>query len=146
MPLKLEEIDPAADFEELIACEWASFEKPPQTFFRLFFPVLGTEPDAHAEALKEGTVRQLQWFQSERDSCWQKVTDTSSGKIVAGALWKIHRTNPYEHPDGHSQAYWYPEGGQRDFVNQALDLFAAPRAKMAQRPHLCMYVLGISQS
>ena len=136
MSFKLEETNPAADFDELIACEWESYEKPPQTFFLAFFPILGTGSDARAESLKDGTHRQLQWLQADPDSYWQKVTDTETGKIVAGALWKIHKTYPFEHPD-QSEAYWYPEGGQRDFATKVLELIAAPRAKMAQRPHLC---------
>lgn len=137
MPFKLEEVDLAADFDELVACEWESFENPPQTFFRLYFPILGTGPDAHAEAIKDGTRHQLEWFQSDPTSYWQKVTDSESGKIIAGALWKICKTNPFEHPDKHADATWYPEGTRREFATKALAQIDAPRTKMARRPHLC---------
>ena len=137
MPFKLEDVNYETDFAELIACEWDSYENPLQPFFRLFCPVLGTGPDARSESVKEATARQLDWHKTEPGSYWQKVVDVDSGKIVAGALWKINETNPFEHPDEHAEAYWYPEGGQRDYATKALAIFEAPRARMAQRPQVC---------
>jgi len=136
MPLKLEEVDVDADFKELIACEWESYENPLQSFFRLFCPIRGDGPHAREESLAECTERQLEWHRSDPTSYWQKVVDTTTGKIIAGALWKICPTNPFEHPE-QEDATWFPEGGQRDFVNQALERFGAPRATMGQRPQVC---------
>lgn len=137
MPFKLEEVDVDVDFKELITSEWEAYENPDQTFFRLFCPIFGKGPTARAKALEEGIKRQLDWHRAEPPSCWQKVTDTDSGKIIAGALWKVHKTNPYEVPEDH-EPYWYPEGSQRDFVTKALEQFDAPREHCAQRPQLCM--------
>ena len=146
MPFTLEEVDIATDFAELIACEWVSYENPLQTFFRLFCPIHGSGPDAHTESLKEATARQLEWHRADPTSYWQKVTNSTTGKIVAGALWKICKTDPYEKPDEHTEAYWFPKGGARDFVNQALEQFEAPRARMARRPQVCMYPVSPSSS
>jgi hypothetical protein len=138
MLFKLDEVNVDVDFKELIACEWESYENPFQTFFRLFCPIRGTGPQAREESLRECTERQLEWHRSDPTSYWQKVTDVATGKIIAGALWKIYPTNPFEHLDlDHGEAYWFPEGGQRDFVNRALELFDAPRANMGQRPQVC---------
>ncbi|PQE25900.1 hypothetical protein CJF30_00000642 [Rutstroemia sp. NJR-2017a BBW] len=134
MSFKLEEVDPVKDFTELIECEWISYENPNQTFFRLFCPIIGDGPNAREESLKESTARQLEWHQSDPTSYWQKIVDPKSGKIAAAALWKICPTNPFAHEEDHSEAYWFPEGGQRDFVTQALQRFDAPRARMGQRP------------
>ena len=139
MPYTLSEVDPETDFQELIACEWDSYENPHQNFFRLFCPILGDGSNARKESIEECTQRQLEWLKSDPTSYWQKVTD-SGGKIVGGALWKICPTNPFEHED-HEEAYWYPEGGARDFVNKALEIFEAPRARMGQRPQVCKYSL-----
>jgi hypothetical protein len=136
MPFKLEDVNNDYDFDELIACEWESYENPLQPFFRLFCPILGTGPNARAEAIEDSTKRQLVLHKSEPSSHWQKVTDTDTGKIIAGALWKIYMTNPFEHEEDF-EPFWYPEGSQRDFVKKALEQFDAPRAKLAQRPHLC---------
>lgn len=71
-------------------------------------------------------------------SYWQKVVDTKTGKIVAGALWKICPTNPSEEC-GHLEAYWFPEGGKREFVTKAIEQFEAPRARMGRRPQVCAF-------
>ena len=129
---------PAKDFTELIECEWDSYENPDQTFFRLFCPIHGTGHSARDYALKEATARQLEWHTSDPTSYWQKVVN-DEGKIVGGALWKICPTNPFEHPDDHSEVYWYPKGSKRVYVAQALEIFEAPRMRMEQRPQVCMY-------
>ncbi|TVY18265.1 hypothetical protein LARI1_G005073 [Lachnellula arida] len=140
MPFKLEQANIDVDFKELIECEWESYERPLQTFFRLFCPIRGTGPHAREESLTECTQRQLEWHRSDPSSYWQKVTDSTTGKIVAGALWKICATNPFEHAD-HEEAYWFPKGGQRDFVNQALERFEAPRAVMGQAPQVYLNII-----
>jgi len=142
MGFKLEEVDATniAEFTELIECEWISYENPYQTFFRLFCPVFGEGPDAHDNSVKEAVKHQLEWHQSDPTSYWQKVVD-DRGKIIAAALWKICPTNPFEHPDDHSEAYWFPEGGQRDFVTNCLERFDAPRQRMAPRPQLYLNII-----
>ncbi|MCJ1246386.1 hypothetical protein MMC30_003593 [Trapelia coarctata] len=140
MVFKLEEVNPDTDFDELMACEWESYENPSQTFFRLFCPIHGTGPNARAESIKEATARQLAWHQSDPTSYWQKVVDVETRKIIGGALWKICKTNPFEQ-EQHSEAYWIPTGGQRDFVNKALEQFEAPRAKMGQRPQVYLNII-----
>lgn len=144
MTFKLEEIDVTEDFTELIECEWNSYENPFQTFFRLFWPIIGDGPNAREDSLKECIERQLDWHRSDPTSYWHKVVDTDTGKIVAAALWKICPSNPFEHPDEHSEAYWYPEGGQRDYLTKCLKQFDASKAKMAPRPQVCKYFLDTS--
>ncbi|KAM3071211.1 hypothetical protein ACMFMF_007682 [Clarireedia jacksonii] len=144
MSFKLEEVNPATDFDELIECEWISYENPYQSFFRLFCPIIGDGPNAREESLKEATARQLEWHQSDPTSYWHKIVDPKSGRIAAAALWKIHPTNPFEHQEDHSEAYWFPEGGQRDFVTKALQRFDAPRAKMGQRPQVYFRRMGLA--
>lgn len=135
MPFQLSEVS-ESDFPELITCMWESYESPPQDLFRLFCPILGAGPDARAESIKESTERFCSWHVSDPTSYWHKVVDIETGKIVAAALWKIHKTNPYDKAE-HHEAYWHPEGGQREFVTKALEQFEAPKERMANRPHLC---------
>lgn len=80
MSFKLEEVNADADFKELIACEWESYENPFQTFFRLFCPIRGSGSHAREESLTECTQRQLEWHVSDPSSYWQKVSDTTTGK------------------------------------------------------------------
>jgi len=140
MPFKLSEVTPT-DFPELISCEWISYETPSQTFFRLFCPIIGDSPTAREESLKESTTRQLEWHESDPTSYWHKVVDIDTGEIIAAALWKICPTNPFEHEDDHSEAYWFPEGGQRDFVTKCLELFDAPRKRMGSRPQVYLNII-----
>ncbi|KAL9082640.1 MAG: hypothetical protein Q9165_008838 [Trypethelium subeluteriae] len=133
MAFRLEEINADEDFPELIQCEWEAYENPEQYFFRLFCPIVGSHPNARQESLEECTARQREWHLSDPTSYWQKVVDTGTGKIVAGALWKICSRNPFEEQE-HESAYWYPEGDRREYVNAALELFEAPRSRLAPVP------------
>jgi hypothetical protein len=94
MSFRLEDVDPATDFSEVVECKWASYENPYQPFFRLFNPIIGTGPSARTESLEETTTRQRQLHVSDPTSHCQKVTDTKSGKIIAAALWKIPLSMP----------------------------------------------------
>ncbi|KAI9693903.1 MAG: hypothetical protein M1822_003174 [Bathelium mastoideum] len=138
VPLRLEEVDITRDFPELISCEWESYEQPHQNFFRLFCPIFGSRE----ESLKECTERQLEWHTSDPTSYWQKVTDTNTNRIIAGALWKIYPTNPFGSA-AHEEAYWYPQGGQRDYVTAALERFEAPRARLAPKPQLYLNIIFV---
>ncbi|KAF5019813.1 hypothetical protein F66182_8182 [Fusarium sp. NRRL 66182] len=140
MALKLVEVDTAADFEELIACQWASFETPLQPFFRMFCPLQGEGPSAHANSLKESIALQLKWHTQDPTSYWGKVVN-EHGKIVGGCLCKIYATNPFDTEDDHSYAYWQPKGERREFISQALEQFDAPRARMGARPQVYVNIL-----
>ncbi|KAM4058738.1 acetyltransferase (GNAT) domain-containing protein [Hirsutella rhossiliensis] len=135
MTFKLIEVDPTSDFDELIECEWASYETPNQNFFRLYCPIHGTGPTARADSLRECTRRRLDWHKSDPSSYWQKVVN-SECKIVGGALWKICPTYTLKKIDSHSQVSWYPEGGQRDYVAAALERIHAVRKKVESRPQV----------
>jgi hypothetical protein len=138
MPFKLDKVDLAKDFDELIACEWVAHEDPYQPFFRLFCPVHGEGEAAREEWLKESTDRQRVWAESDPHCTWLKVTDTESGALVGGALWKIYEENPFAKPDEDDHTVtWYPDDSTREFVGQALEIFDAPRGRLAQRPHVC---------
>jgi hypothetical protein len=43
-------------------------------------------------------------------------------------------------------AYWFPDGGQRDFVNHAIERFEAPRSTMGQRPQVSVARVPIEPS
>ena len=135
MPFEVTEVS-ESDFPELVECMWESYEKPPQHLYSLFCPINGSDPNARADALKESTERLWDWHVSDPASYWHRVIDTRSKKTVGAALWKIHKTNPYEHPE-HHEVYWHPEGGQREFATKALGQFEEPKERLATRPHLC---------
>lgn len=136
MTFKLLEVDLANDFDQVIECQWASYEKPYQPFFRLFCPLLGDGPSAREESLKESTARQLGWHGGDSTSYWGKVIN-DDGTIVGACLWKICPTNPFEDYSAHEDADWHPEGERREYVSRCLEQFDLPRSRMGARPQVC---------
>lgn len=139
MPLQLLNVDIAADFGDVIECQWAAYENPFQRFFRLYCPIRGDGPTARAEAIEESTARQLAWHHSEPEGHWIKVVD-NAGKIAGASLWKIFQTDPPEASDeAEDEVDWHPEGEAREYATKVLQAFEAPRRAMATRPHVCAY-------
>ena len=96
MPFNVSDVNLDRDWEDLFACEWAARMHPPQAFQELMFPVLDQDPNAEADAIKKGAAIQLQATKNDPYCPRIKVTDYDSGKLVAGALWKVHGQIPIE--------------------------------------------------
>ena len=139
MPFQAEDVDLDADFDELIKCQWAAFEKPYQGFFHLICPIHGTDTNARDEAIKESTERQLLWSKGDPTGHWQKAVTDNDDKIVGGALWKVYGENPHAEPPPDIPIYWYPEGPQRDFAAASLGRLHIPLVQMSARPHICTF-------
>ncbi|KAK9776460.1 putative N-acetyltransferase domain-containing protein [Seiridium cardinale] len=140
MPLELQEVDSETDFPSLARCLFESYEKPPQRFFHVFFPIHGTTEGDREEAIYEAAVRLKLWHTHDPSSYWQKVVDTKTGRIAGGALWNIHKENPFASPPA-SEVTWFPNDGSRRFVEKALENHARPRSQVAQRPHLYLFIV-----
>ncbi|KAK8043036.1 GNAT family acetyltransferase [Apiospora phragmitis] len=67
---------------------------------------------------------------------WQKVVDTETGRVAGGALWNIHKENPFTGPS-HPEVTWFPDGGAPRFAEQGLELHNRPRSQAAPKPHVC---------
>lgn len=136
MALQLQDIDPETDFPQLAQCLLESYEDPLQRFLHILLPIHGTGVEAREAAIEEASERLKLWHTLDPSSHWQKMVDVGSGKIVGGASWQIHKTNPFE--DAHPmEATWFPDDSSRAFAEKALENFGYPRFKAAQRPHLC---------
>lgn len=140
MSLQLQDIDPEKDFPHLVRCLLESYEDPPQKFLHIFLPIHGPGPEAREAALQEGSERLKLWHTQDPSSHWQKVVDSNTGKIVAGASWNIHKTNPFVDPHA-MEATWFPNDSSRTFAEKALENFGRPRFEAAQRPHICKLAL-----
>jgi hypothetical protein len=136
MPLQLVDLDTQRDWSELAQAMLESYEEPKQSLYDLFFPVLGKGPGARDAALKDHAARLQEWDEHDPDGFWHKVVDPDSGAMVAAALWRLHHENPFTEHEDHTADY-YPEGSQREFVTEAIEIFNEPRSRMGQRPHLC---------
>lgn len=138
MPLQLLDIDPEVDFPHLTRCLLESYEDPPQRFLHIFLPIFGPGPEFREAALEEASTRLKLWHTEDPSSHWQKIVDTDTGRIVAGASWNIYRTNPFA--DSHDMdVTWFPDDSSRTFAEKALENYGRPRYEAGQRPHVCMF-------
>ncbi|KAL4993214.1 hypothetical protein BDV10DRAFT_29942 [Aspergillus recurvatus] len=144
---QIHQVDPSSDeFANLIACEVASFDNPYQSIFRFLYPIFGDESEEEkATALENLIELHRQWAREDPDSIWLKASDSENDNRVAGGLLiKVHRTNPFagdqNKPRMMESATWYPPGSRREYINQCLAIFNAPREKFMQRPHVYSYI------
>lgn len=137
MPFHVSKVDLTKDWDELFAAEWAAWMHPPQAIWELMFPILGNGPGAEADAIKKASAMQLQSSKSDPHDQWVKVTDTDTGKIIAGALWKFYDSNPYRAPLGEFNATWFPEGELRDLCNSMYTQLRAWRPRTMAVAHAC---------
>ena len=135
MPFTVSKVDLDRDWDELFAAEWAAWMHPPQAIWELMFPIIGAAPDAEAQAIKKGSALQLEASRTDHYDQWIKVTDTDTGKIVAGALWKFYDSNPYRAPFGEFDAVWFPQGELRDLCNSMFTQLRAWRPRTMATPH-----------
>ncbi|KAI1445422.1 acyl-CoA N-acyltransferase [Annulohypoxylon stygium] len=135
MPLELQEIDPETDFPALARCLFESYEDPPQKFFHVFFPTHEAGDKTREDAIEEAATRLKLWHTHDPSSYWQKLVDTDTGKIAGGALWNIHRENPFANPPA-VPVTWFPDDSSRRFVEKALQNHSAPRSRKTKRRDL----------
>jgi hypothetical protein len=136
MSFQISEITSDADFGELVEVEFVSFENPPNAFRNLFYPILGTGPDARQIAINEAAARILHSHESTPGSHWVKAVDTQSGRLIGAALWIFFESDPYtERPL--PEATWWPEGQGREFTTRWWRELMKPRIKFMSRRHAC---------
>ena len=136
MGLELLEADTATDFPAIARSMFDSYEDPPQPFFHAFFPIHGDTHDAREEGIAECATRLHSWHMEDPTSYWQKIVDTDTGRIAGGALWNIHKENPFA-DEHHMEATWFPNDGSRRFAEQVMAIHSAPRVRVGQRPQAC---------
>lgn len=136
MAFKLVEIDPENDFVAISRCMFESHETPEQPFFQAFFPTHGAGDQAREQAIAEGATRLHSWHTGDPTSYWQKVVDTSTGRIAGAVLWNICHEDPFAGED-QLEVTWFPHDQSREFVEQFLEIYEKPRAQVGRRPQVC---------
>ena len=111
---------------------------------QVLFPVLGGSPESRAAAIEESKERQWQWHSDDATSHWFYVEDEQSGEVVGGAQWHVHEKNPFEGPQKKLEAYWWPEGECKRFMDEMLEQVYGPRQVKMTRPHTCKFEWGVS--
>ncbi|KAI1357839.1 acyl-CoA N-acyltransferase [Xylaria arbuscula] len=141
MPLDLVELDATTDFPAIARCMFESHEVPEQKFFEAFFPTLGDGGhQAREDAIAECATRLASWHAEDPTSYWQKVVDTDTGRIAGAALWNICETDPFAE-EHEMEVTWFPDGQARRFVEQFLDMYERPRARVGRRPQVYLFIL-----
>ncbi|KAL2826710.1 hypothetical protein BDW59DRAFT_145071 [Aspergillus cavernicola] len=150
MRFQIHHVNPESpSFADVVACEIESFDNPLQSIFRFFYPIFGNESESEKYLALDNLVQlQRQWARDDPDTVWTKVIDTESdNQVAAGLLVKIHKTNPFDSPKIKDEsAVWYPPGGQREYIDECLRIFNAPREKFMARPHIYFYIGFIEAS
>jgi len=139
MSFKIQDVS-EADFAAVVRCMWYTYEHPLQDLYRIFCPENATGCSTREESIEESIKRFWEWHTSDPTSNWIQVRDDATNEVIGGALWKINKTNPYENAQD-EEAYWQPEGGQREFANQVLEQHEHARSQMATRPHVYLNII-----
>jgi hypothetical protein len=95
---KILPVDPESpEFEEVIAGQIDSPNKPYQSLFRLYYPIFGHESEEQKKvAFKDLVELERQWARDDPDCRWIRAIDTEqNNKLAAGALFKISKENPF---------------------------------------------------
>ncbi|KAM3150512.1 hypothetical protein ABEW05_009173 [Botrytis cinerea] len=108
MALQLLEITNTADFAEVLKVEHKAYATPANSLW---------------EVLK-GTS----------NSHWLTVKD--GDKLISGAEWIVHETNPFEKPLPIVKATWWPEGSLKTISDHLFETFFGGRPSVMNRPHL----------
>ncbi|KUJ17684.1 uncharacterized protein LY89DRAFT_584027 [Mollisia scopiformis] len=119
MSFRISEIVSDSEFHELVEVEFISFEHPRNAFRDLFYPILGTGPDARQQAIKEATSRIIHNHRSNPFSHWVKAIDPHSDRLVGAALWIFFESDPYTGKPL-PECTWWPQGEGREFTTRCL--------------------------
>jgi hypothetical protein len=118
------------DLDEMLEVQFRAFSK-----VDVHLALFGPNTKEHRDLTK---ARFLKDMKEDAADCWMKLVDTSNGKIVSAAQWKIYPTwAPLpEHPP--LVADWHPEGEERQWAEEMIQEFLEKRgARMYNHAHVC---------
>lgn len=139
MSLSLHYVTSDSELDEIIDCEWTSYETPHTSAWKIFYPIWGPSPSDRAAAIQESKERQLALHRFRAGvSNWIKVVDDSTGKVIGGAQWCLFDKDPYKNRRGMEMTcFWWPEGPKRKMADEMLGQLMGPRIERMSKPHLC---------
>lgn len=136
MALKLVEVVTDDEFNDIVRCEFDSYDTPVCKLKDLFFPIKGEATAENRDiAIAEATKRQTLWHRSDPSSLWIKVVDEENGKVAGAACWHIYDANPFAEP-AEGECDWWPAGEHRDMANTLMGQFMTPRMTWMAKPHV----------
>ncbi|KAF2235220.1 hypothetical protein EV356DRAFT_532219 [Viridothelium virens] len=135
MPISLSDVE-FADFHQIATSLYEASLVPRKPVMYLACRDLNNR-DASIAETQEFCEKHMWGSPSEN---WVKVVDTDDSqpnKIVGGAMYELHETNPFENEDGKRPIAWhYPDGAERELVTQLIESGAIPRRQKMARPHI----------
>lgn len=142
MPFQLLEVKNDSEFQEIMEVHRASFQSGEG--LRLWTLIyadpsdIKDDPEGQAVALQEGIKRTIAKHRADPASHWIKVVENDSNRVVGAARWVVATSNPHTSPPV-ADAFWWPEGEQREFANLLMKQFREAWYRQMQRPHICKY-------
>ncbi|TEY23574.1 hypothetical protein BOTCAL_1468g00010 [Botryotinia calthae] len=110
MALQLLEITNAADFAEVVKVEHKAYVTPANSLWEVL----------KGPNIEECAERQWAWHIGTPNSHWLTIKD--GNKLISGAEWIVHETNPFEKPQPIVKATWWPEGIMRFYLTSLRQL------------------------
>jgi hypothetical protein len=139
MTFQLSEVSSDSDFDQLIPLLWRSYATPCITLLPLLFPVENDSPQAHEKQVAQCKAVMMHMHHSDPSSHWLKVTDTTTGSVIAGCRWHVYDKDPYSNaPEKPFVVTSWPEGDCRKYAERCLGAIILPRKSRYRRPHLSM--------
>lgn len=137
MDLQVAEVTSDSDFDEIVPLLWLAYSNPRIPYLPLLFPAENDSPEAREKQVKLSKDGLMHAHHSNPSSHWIKVTDKSSGKIVAACRWHIHEKDPYSgKPPLVLNLTAWPEGDRKKFAEMSLGSIILPRRQRYTRPHV----------
>ncbi|KAF3004668.1 hypothetical protein E8E14_001849 [Neopestalotiopsis sp. 37M] len=126
MSLKLYHVVTDEEFKAVVQVEHEAYSNP---FNGVWEITKGTSPE-------DCFARQLSWHKGDPSSHWLYVVDEDSGKVVGGAQWNVHQSNPYAVAQPMRTAYWLPDGPMKKIGDQLIRNLRTHRPNHMSKPHL----------
>jgi hypothetical protein len=118
--LQVSLVDYNHDWDELMDTFWHAWKTPMQATGELTFAHLGAGSEAETQAFADVKKNLLAAAKSNPDAYWLKCVDRATGKIVGGASFTHHRTNPYRGPPKKFEAGWFEEGTEKRQLSEEM--------------------------
>ncbi|PLN82781.1 hypothetical protein BDW42DRAFT_74888 [Aspergillus taichungensis] len=135
--LKVSPVNLVTDWDELAHTYWESWKKPQTAWSEISCPFIGSNTAEEAHAWAEFKKRVLAQIRNDPNTHIFKCTDTRSGRIVGGAMWKVHHTNPHRAPFPKEEAEAFPKGSEmRELAESAWSELSKWRQRLMQDAHI----------
>ena len=136
MDYTLHKITAKEELDTIVEVWFKARNYPYVPYSPIISPILGYTEEDQARALSASKERAWAGFLKSEESHTEWIcVKHKSGQVVGGCQWMWMPGSPF--PNGCPQVdmKWWPEGEQRDFVEEMLQQVMTPRSLWMQREH-----------